>query len=130
MPRGPARVTGGPFQREIPGEERVHVRDFTVGSIHELMGLKFYIYDADPFTREYFQTEFGEKLAACQDVRLPERAVARAPTPPYTGYGSWEDSMGSVHTLVPKPPRRDTIKLFEKEGQILRFTAQYANAKP
>jgi len=129
MPRGPAGVTGGPFQRDIPKDECLHVRDLKVGGIHELMGRKFFIYDADPFTREYLQTEFGDKLAECQDVRLPERAVARAPTPPYTGYGSWDDSMGSVHALVPKQPRKDHVKLYVNDGKVLRFTAKYVNPK-
>lgn len=31
----------------------------------------------------------------------------RAKTPPYTGYGSWDDSMGSVTHLIPKLPKKD-----------------------
>ena len=33
-------------------------------------------------------------------------ADARAKTPPYTGYGSWDDSMGSVTHLIPKLPKK------------------------
>ena len=33
--------------------------------------------------------------------------MARAKTPPYTGYGSWDDSMGSVTHLIPKQPKKD-----------------------
>jgi len=111
-------------------KEFVHITDFSVGCIHELMGYKFYIYDADPFTRQYFSDELGETLQECKDVRLAERAVARPKTPPYTGYGSWEDSMGSVHALMPKPPKKDFGKLFSHDGKVLRFTAQQANPKP
>ena len=32
--------------------------------------------------------------------------AARAKTPPYTGYGSWDDSMGSVTHLIPKLPKK------------------------
>ena len=34
-------------------------------------------------------------------------ALCRAKTPPYTGYGSWDDSMGSVTHLIPKQPKKD-----------------------
>lgn len=35
------------------------------------------------------------------------------PVPPYNGYGSVEDSMGSVMSLQPKPPRKDVNKMFK-----------------
>jgi len=38
--------------------------------------------------------------------------------------------MGSVHSLMPKPPQRDMVKLFGKAGQALRFTAQFKDPKP
>lgn len=45
------------------------------------------------------------------EARLATIAVhlelARAKTPPYTGYGSWDDSMGSVTHLIPKLPKKD-----------------------
>lgn len=128
MPRGAARIQG-PFQKALDKQEYVHITDFCVGRIHELMGYKFYIYDADPFTRKYFEDELGETLDECKDARLAERAVARPKTPPYTGYGSWEDSMGSVHALMPKPPKKDFVKLYTNDGKVLRFTAQYVNPK-
>merc|ERR1719160_1739547 len=96
----------------------------------QLSGNMFYVYDADDFTRQYFSEELGMKLAPKWDVQLPERAVPRAVTPPYNGYGSWDDSMGSVLQLVPKQPKKDMVKLFKHEGKILRFTAKFANPKP
>ena len=59
------------------------------------------------FTRRYFEKQLGIELEPMVDVRLPERTVPRAKTPPYTGYGSWEDSMGSVMHLVPKLPKKE-----------------------
>ena len=35
--------------------------------------------------------------------------------PPYTGYGTEEDSLGSVFSLNHKPPIKDHIKMFEKD---------------
>ena len=82
------------------------------------------------FTRKYFLEELGEELEPRQDVQLPERAVPRAKTPPYTGYGSWDDSMASVTHLIPKPPKKDFLKLFRHEGKVLRFKAKFASPKP
>mmetsp|Transcript_39471 Transcript_39471/g.91614 ORF Transcript_39471/g.91614 Transcript_39471/m.91614 type:complete len:744 (-) Transcript_39471:155-2386(-) len=128
MLRGPAKVVG-PLERAPTKKEYVQITDFSVGCIHELLGYKFFIYDADNFTRQYFADELGQTLEECKDVRLPERAVARPKTPPYTGYGSWQDSMGSVHALMPKPPKKDFLKLYTEDGKVLRFTAHYATPK-
>eukprot|EP00929_Paragymnodinium_shiwhaense_P075597 TRINITY_DN3866_c0_g2_i1.p1 TRINITY_DN3866_c0_g2~~TRINITY_DN3866_c0_g2_i1.p1 ORF type:complete len:750 (+),score=214.58 TRINITY_DN3866_c0_g2_i1:92-2341(+) len=129
LKRGPLELRG-PLNDKLKKDDCVNIGDFKVGEYTELLGYKFYVYDADDFTRRYFEVELGEKLEDRQDVRLPERTVARPKTPPYTGYGSWDDSMGSVLQLNPKPPVKDFNKLFYNEGKILRFTAQYASPKP
>merc|ERR1719265_1452320 len=72
----------------------------------------------------------AQELEAKMDVRLPERAVPRPPTPPYTGYGSWDDSMSSVLHLIPKVPKKDFHKLYNNDGKILRFTAKFVDPKP
>jgi hypothetical protein len=58
----------------------------------------------------------------------PARPLPRMEVPPYNGYGSEEDSLGSFTHLVPKPPRQDLKKLLEKDGQNLRFVAKFTNA--
>ncbi len=35
------------------------------------------------------------------------------PIPPYNGYGTEEDSLGSVKSLQPKAPRKDVNKMFK-----------------
>lgn len=129
MPSGNVEVHG-PQSQPRKKEEFVHGHEFYVGQMLQLSGNMFYIYDADDFTRQYFSEELGMKLEPKCDVQLPERAVPRAVTPPYNGYGSWDDSMSSVTHLIPKPPKKDFKKLFNHEGKILRFTARFANPKP
>ncbi|CAJ1395548.1 unnamed protein product [Effrenium voratum] len=128
LAHGQAKVMG-PLDRERKKDEMIGLQDFEIGGSPELLGQRFFIYDADAFTRQYY-AQLGIALAEAVDVRLPERTVPRPKTPPYTGYGTWDDSMGSVHTLMPKPPKKDQVKLFEHEGKILRFTAQIYKAKP
>lgn len=129
LPRGKVRVRS-PLENAPSKKEMVAVEDFNVGEAIELLGMLFHIYDADAFTRQFFKEVMGTELAKQQDVRLPDRTVPRAKTPPYTGYGSWEDSLGSVYKLMPKPPRRDHVKLFQNDRKVLRFTAKIHNPMP
>jgi Ca2+-binding EF-hand superfamily protein len=129
LPMGPVTVDG-PQAQPKKKSEYVHGHDLSVNQHVTLMGYNFFIYDADEFTRQYFSEVLGIELEPKADVQLPDRAVPRAKTPPYTGYGSWEDSMGSVMHLIPKPPKKDFVKLFNNEGKIMRFTAKFAKPKP
>ena len=43
------------------------------------------------------------------------------PIPPPTGYGTEEDSLGSVYSLDPKPPGKDVNKMLAEDKYILRF---------
>mmetsp|Transcript_33036 Transcript_33036/g.98182 ORF Transcript_33036/g.98182 Transcript_33036/m.98182 type:complete len:749 (+) Transcript_33036:71-2317(+) len=130
MPLGTYTLQG-PQAQPKQKHEFFQATDFAVGiDVNMLGNNNFFIYDADAFTREYFMEEFGVQLDPKTDVSLPERAVPRAQTPPYTGYGSWEDSLGSVTHLVPKVPKKDFQKLFQHSGKILRFKARFANPKP
>ena len=45
-------------------------------------------------------------------------------TPPYNGYGSIDDSLGSCKYLVLKPPKKDFVKLLENDHKVLRFVAR------
>jgi len=130
MPIGEYKVDG-PQSRPRKKSEYVHGHDFAVGMDVTLLGnYHFFIYDADGFTRQYFREELNVELEEKVPVELPERAVPRAKTPDYTGYGSQDDSMASVTHLIPKPPRKDFNKLYHHDGKILRFKARFANPKP
>lgn len=121
----------GPQTQQRKKNEYVDARDWYIGTeITLLTNYRFFVYDTDDFTRQYFKEEQGRELGDRVDVQLPERAVPRASTPPYTGYGSWDDSMSSVTHLIPKPPQKDFKKLFRHDGKILRFKARFANPKP
>merc|ERR1719359_631542 len=107
----------------------MRIHDLYVGGEVYLLQSKFFIYDADDFTRQYYKDVLKQPLEDKMEVRLPERAVPRPPTPPYTGYGSWDDSMSSVLHLIPKVPKKDFHKLYNNDGKILRFTGKFLKAK-
>lgn len=50
--------------------------------------------------------------------------------PAYNGYGTPEDSLGSVYALRPKPPKSDMKKLFKQDLHILRFEASLVSTEP
>lgn len=44
--------------------------------------------------------------------------------PPHNGFGSQEDSKQNCVMLVPKPPKKDFLKLMNKDQIVLRFSAK------
>merc|ERR1719272_2179619 len=124
VPKGKQQLRG-PMDQGLKNDEYTTAADISVGQMINLQGNDFYIYDADEFTRGYYAEELKIPLVDRVDVQLPERSVPRPPTPPYTGFGSWDDSMTSVLSLIPKKPKKDFIKLFKNDGKIIRFTARF-----
>jgi len=50
--------------------------------------------------------------------------------PAYNGYGSPEDSLGSVFALKAKPPKVDMKKMFKQDMHVLRFDAALVSTEP
>lgn len=121
-----------PIDPELRDSDCIQPHHFAIGENVSLAGSTYYTYDADGFTRKWYNDPANgqtplDLLAA--DVMLPERPVCRPQTPPYLGFGSWDDSMASVLNLVPKVPQKDFIKLFQNDGKVLRFLGKFVNPK-
>lgn len=56
--------------------------------------------------------------------------MPKAEVPPYNGYGTAEDSLGSVYSLNPKPPKMDMKKMFKQDMHVLRFDARLVSTEP
>jgi hypothetical protein len=50
--------------------------------------------------------------------------------PSYNGYGSQEDSLGSVFALRPKAPKHDMKKMFKQDMHTLRFESTLVSTEP
>ena len=50
--------------------------------------------------------------------------------PAYNGFGTEEDSIGSVKSLKPQPPKQDMKKMFKQDMHILRFNAKLVSTEP
>ncbi|KAJ3413555.1 EF-hand domain-containing protein 1 [Chytridiales sp. JEL 0842] len=109
-------------------------RDFQLGGVVNVLGRKFLIRDCDEYTRRFYADNSVEDFVA----ESPAGAGfdwseleggntyknVEMEIPPYNGYGSVEDSLGSCKYLVLKPPKKDFIKMLENEHKVLRFVAR------
>ena len=118
------------------GTHRVTETDLIVGNSITLFGRTFSIYSCDPYTRQYYQEthrlEQGDlpKPWTEGDAPISDKPVRDAPIPPPNGFGSDEDSLGSVKHMVPQPPKKDYAKYIKHANDVLRFSAELANPAP
>lgn len=106
-------------------------KDIKIGSTVTIVGNDILIYDADDFTRNYLRDE-GYPLGARLDLEFekPAPKISTDP-PPYNGFGSEEDSLQTCSgSLMPKPPKKDGLKLKLYAGQMLRFRIKFSQPKP
>ena len=99
--------------------------DFKIGHTIDVYGRKLFLYDCDPYTRQFYEkwlnVEQGKvEIPPLKDYTMP------MPIPPHVGVGTEEDTLGSCFALWPKPPKQDLMKLMTKSGMILRMEAEIA----
>ena len=103
--------------------------DLKCGDTVPIWGRHCLIYDVDDFTKDWYKRN-------CNFTQVPVPLKKAAPdvfyqaVPPYTGYGTEEDSMGSVIALQAKPPKFDMKKMFKQDMHILRFNAKLVSTDP
>ncbi|CAN0207995.1 unnamed protein product [Lampetra fluviatilis] len=99
-------------------------KDLVLGKEVEVMGRRFLLYDADRFTKDFYQKYL--KMSDVTPVEPPQQYPSYSITreiPPYNGLGSLEDSLQNCLTLVPQPPKKDVVKMLENNGKVLRYEA-------
>merc|ERR1712159_19944 len=121
-----------PMTWDKPGRKEFYAAaDLTLGGTVSVFGRDLLICDCDDFSRQFMEENFGhqyENRTISLEEERPE--PPRREIPPYTGYGSEEDSLGSFYSLVPKPPHQNWAKYFENDKKILRFVAQMDTNSP
>ena len=105
--------------------------DFRVGEVINVYGRPMKIYDMDSFTRSWYKDNFGLTQNDLAPLPPPNSGrtgvVIKREIPPPTGFGSEEDSLACMHSLIPRAPKRDLAKMRENEGKALRFAAQFVD---
>ncbi|KAG4093263.1 hypothetical protein H8356DRAFT_1698964 [Neocallimastix lanati (nom. inval.)] len=112
---------------DIESSEKYHWSDFKIGSVINVLGRKCLIYDCDEYTRYYFMEHLGMTAEELKPYNVPREKSAEIPKqviPQYNGFGSEEDSLGSVKYIVLQPPKKNIIKMLENDHIVLRFVAK------
>ncbi|CAD7969832.1 unnamed protein product [Amoebophrya sp. A25] len=99
--------------------------DLEVGGTVSVFGRDLFIYDCDPYTREFYK-KWHNKEQGSIEIPQPPNYRVDMPIPPHVGVGTEEDSLGSCFALWPKPPKQDLMKKMTKADMILRFEAEIA----
>ncbi|XP_073481249.1 EF-hand domain-containing protein 1 isoform X1 [Aquarana catesbeiana] len=105
-------------------------RDFMVGSHITILGRKFFLYDCDAYTRDFYQKNLA--IADLTPVSVEKKVIeeVKQEIPPYNGFGLLEDSLQNCLTLIPKPPKKDVIKMLENDHKVLRYAASLDSMNP
>uniref|UniRef100_A0A3Q3WW66 DM10 domain-containing protein n=1 Tax=Mola mola TaxID=94237 RepID=A0A3Q3WW66_MOLML len=106
-------------------DEYFSPKDFQVGQNLRLLGHLFLLYDCDGFTMEYYQRNYPE--IEMKPIDVPDRL---GEVPPYNGFGSLEDSLQNCLSLIPKPPKKDVLRMLENNHKELRYSARLNNNNP
>jgi hypothetical protein len=115
-----------------PDIEYYSEADLRIGSEVVVFGRHLTICGCDAFTKQfYIETfDFSEFDFPEIDMEDPAEEVPRMDAPPYNGFGSEEDSLGSFLHLMPKVPRKDFKKLNDCAGITLKFLGRFATSRP
>lgn len=101
--------------------------DLRVGGTVQVYGRKLVLCGCDVFTKRFYMDNLGLTEADFPNLNMedPEPSIPKMEPPPYNGFGTEEDSLGSFLYLINKVPKIDFKKLMENDGLNLRFLAKF-----
>lgn len=104
--------------------------DLRVGGYITILGRHMLLMKADEYTKCFYKDVHGMVEEDFQEIEETKReyVIPKNPIPPHNGYGTEEDSLGSIKYLVPRKPRKDYIKLLKYDNVVMRFSAKLENA--
>jgi hypothetical protein len=111
------------------GDEDYYTEDdFKVGATIEVFGRSMLIFDCDDFTQQWYMKNKGyDQRRARIDVSDPAPPAVVHAVPPPTMFGSDDDTLNGLKSLVPSQPRRSPRK--ENLGST-RYVAKMVTNDP
>lgn len=103
-------------------------KELQVGETVEIFKKKYYVYDADSFTRKWM-SEHGcplEDRIDTASIRDPPPKEYAVDIPQHIGFGSEEDGLQSCRSLTAKPPKIDFGRRAREAGKVLLFRSVLA----
>lgn len=120
---------GGTFGPGERPEDYYTDQDLVIGGHIFVYGRPFVLVSCDEFTKEYYRSKYGLSEFNSGYKETHETPRVEREIPPYNGFGSEDDSLGSCISLIPKPPRKDFKKLMSKDNMVLRFFGRLDTSK-
>merc|ERR1711865_1150026 len=94
------------MNRSDPASPSWHWSNFRIGEVVEVYSRFLVIVNADVETNAFYNSN-NLSLGPALEIPQPEVVHAQRELPPYTGYGSEEDSLAScVGSLIPSVPMK------------------------
>ena len=103
--------------------------DFVLGNNVKIFGRECLIFDCNDATKKWYKETLNIDMIPVQLAKV-KPLLKYQETPPYLGYGTEEDSLTSVKSLLPKPPKKDVQKIFKNDLHILRYEAKLVSSNP
>uniref|UniRef100_A0A8C6H3I9 EF-hand domain-containing family member C2 n=1 Tax=Mus spicilegus TaxID=10103 RepID=A0A8C6H3I9_MUSSI len=105
-------------------------QDLSIGATINVWGRKVLLCDCDEFTKTYYRTKYGVDNFTPISCKPPHLPKIERKYPPYTGFGSEEDSFRSCVGLKPTPHRRNFKKFMELDNAGGMFLKRSRVKKP
>ncbi|XP_023344770.1 EF-hand domain-containing protein 1 [Eurytemora carolleeae] len=106
--------------------------DFMIGTTINILNKDFFIFDMDPFTKDFYSEFVGhDKLEAIPIHPLPSPSLPLQ-VPPHSGLkiGTFQDSLQNCLKLTPQPPKLQLKKKLDLAGKKLRFELSLVSPHP
>jgi EF-hand domain-containing protein 1 len=103
--------------------------DLRIGEHLNIFSRDMQIIDCDEYTKQWYRDNLELEQVPIR-VDKPSKDLKYDPEPKYNGYGSYEDSLGSIYALDPKPPMKNEKKYFKMDMHVLRFDSKLISTEP
>ena len=101
-------------------------KDFVPGRHVTIFNRNFFLYDCDSSTKNFYHQNFGHFDFTPINIdteRCTKTFTPLPPIPPHIMFGKPEDTIENVKNLIPRPIRKNRIKLMENQNRVLRYEA-------